>query len=175
MIRRAINRGVSKERLVRAFGVNLSAINRRIHLLEGIRPDAITWLLGTQFTPDVPRVLRNIKAVWQVEVVELMVANNTITAEHVDTLIKITPPERRIDFRSAERDKQLAPIEKIVKLDKEMSQVQTQYEDAEENYWADLFNQLVAKDYLTKLLGNDAVKATSPATKSKSSSISTWW
>ena len=36
MIRRAIDRGVSKERLARAFGVNLSSINRRINLLEGI-------------------------------------------------------------------------------------------------------------------------------------------
>jgi hypothetical protein len=41
MIRRAIDRGVSKERLARAFNVNLSAINRRINLLEGICPEAI--------------------------------------------------------------------------------------------------------------------------------------
>jgi len=40
MIRRAIDRGVSKERLARAFNLNLSAINRRINLLEGICPDA---------------------------------------------------------------------------------------------------------------------------------------
>ena len=36
MIRRAIDRGVSKDRLARAFNVNLNAINRRINLLEGI-------------------------------------------------------------------------------------------------------------------------------------------
>ena len=42
MIRRAIDRGVSKERLARAFNVNLSSINRRINLLEGICPEAIT-------------------------------------------------------------------------------------------------------------------------------------
>jgi hypothetical protein len=47
----------------------------------------------------------------------------------------------------------------IVKLEKEMSQVQTQYKDAEENYGSDLLNLVVAKGYLTKLLGNDAVKS----------------
>ena len=57
MIRRAIDRGVSKERLARAFGVNLSSINRRISLLEGICPDAIARLQDKQFTPDVTRVL----------------------------------------------------------------------------------------------------------------------
>jgi hypothetical protein len=42
----------------------------------------------------------------------------------------------------------LAPIEQIVKLEKEMSQVQTQYKDAEENYGSDLLNLVVAKGYV---------------------------
>ena len=40
-----------------------------------------------------------------------------------------------------------------------MSQVQTQYKDAEQNYGTDLLNLVVAKGYLTKILANDAVKA----------------
>jgi len=76
-----------------------------------------------------------------------------------DALLKATPPEQRTDFKPTERDKQLAPIEQIVKLEKEMSQVQTQYKDAEENYCSDLLNLVVAKGYLTKLLGNNAVKS----------------
>ena len=99
------------------------------------------------------------KAARQVEAVELMVASNTITVAHADALLKATPPEQRTDFKPSERDKQLAPIEQIVKLEKEMSQVQTQYKDAEENYGSDLLNLVVAKGYLTKLLGNDAVKS----------------
>ncbi len=159
MIRRAIDRGVSKERLARAFGVNLSSINRRINLLEGICPDAIARLQDKQFTPDVTRVLRNMKAARQVEAVELMVASNTITVAHADALLKATPPEQRTDYKPTERDKQLAPIEQIVKLEKEMSQVHTQYQEAESSYGSDLLNLVVAKGYLTKLLGNDAVKS----------------
>lgn len=88
-----------------------------------------------------------------------MVASNTITVAHADALLKATPPEQRTDFKPTERDKQLAPIEQIVKLEKEMSQVQTQYKDAEENYGSDLLNLVVAKGYLIKLLGNEAVKS----------------
>ncbi|MCF8176943.1 MAG: hypothetical protein K9J74_00395 [Sulfuritalea sp.] len=40
-----------------------------------------------------------------------------------------------------------------------MSQVQTQYKDAEENYGSNLLNLVVAKGYLTKLLCNEAVKS----------------
>ena len=47
MIRRAIDRGVSKERLARAFNVNLSSINRRINLLSGICPEANALLKAT--------------------------------------------------------------------------------------------------------------------------------
>ncbi len=133
--------------------------NLQVQLLEGICPEAIARLQDKQFTPDVTRVLRNMKAARQVEAVELMVARNTITVAHADALLKATPPEQRTDFKPTERDRQLAPIEQIVKLEKEMSQVQTQYKDAEENYGSDLLNLVVAKGYLTKLLGNDAVKS----------------
>ncbi|WP_412478045.1 hypothetical protein [Azonexus sp. IMCC34839] len=44
MTRNAIDRGVRKERLARAVGVNLNSINRRINLLEGICPEAIVQL-----------------------------------------------------------------------------------------------------------------------------------
>ena len=59
---RAIDHGVSKERLARTFNVNLSSINQSINLLEGICPEAIKLLQDHQFTPDVTCVLRNMKA-----------------------------------------------------------------------------------------------------------------
>jgi hypothetical protein len=117
MIRRAIDQGVSKERLARAFNVNLSSINRRINLLEGICPEAIELLQDKQFTPDVTRILRNMKAARQVEAVELMVASNTITVAHAEALLKATPPEQRTDLKPAEREKKTAPIEQIEKLE----------------------------------------------------------
>jgi ParB-like chromosome segregation protein Spo0J len=158
MLRRAIDRGVSRERLARAFNVNLSAINRRVNLLEGICPEAIDLLQDKQFSPVVTRILRNMKVARQVEAVELMVSSNTITVAHADALLKATPPELRTDVRPLERDKS-SSIEQLVKLEKEMSQVQTQYKDAEQNYGSDLLNLVVAKGYLTKLLVNDAVKS----------------
>ena len=159
MIRRAIDRGVSKERLARAFNVNLSSINRRINLLEGICPEAIDLLQDKQFTPDVTRILRNMKAARKVEAVELMIASNSITVAHAEALLKATPPEQRTDVKPAEREKKTAPIEQIEKLEKEMSQVQEKYQEAGSSYGSDLLNLVVAKGYLTKLLANGAVKS----------------
>jgi hypothetical protein len=39
MLRRAIDRGVSKERLARAFNLDISSIDKRINLLEGVGPE----------------------------------------------------------------------------------------------------------------------------------------
>jgi len=52
-----------------------------------------------------------------------------------------------------------APIEQIEKLEKEMSQEQESYTQAEQNYGSDLLNLVVAKGYRTKLLANEAVKS----------------
>ena len=63
--------------------------------MEGICPEAIALLQDKQFTPDMTRVLRNMKAARQVEAVELMIASNTITVVHAEALLKATTYEQR--------------------------------------------------------------------------------
>lgn len=155
MLRRAIDKGVSKERLVRAFNINLSAINSRINLLHGICPKAVELLQDHQFTPDVTRHLRKMKAARQIEAVELMIAANSITAAHAEALLKVTPPEQRTDYKPPQPEQPKGdPLEQIVKFEYEMSQVQEKYKHAEENYGSELLNLVVAKGYLKKLMEN---------------------
>ena len=158
MLKRALAMGVSKERLARAFNLKPGALDRRISLLEGVCASAIALLQDVQFAPEVTKVLRSMKAARQVESVELMLASKTISVAHAQALLKATPPEQRNDLRHHKKVKE-APLEQIVKLEKEMRQVQTQYKAAEANYGADLLNLVMARAYLTKLLGNTAVKS----------------
>jgi len=58
-----------------------------------------------------------------VEAVELMLASSSITVAHAEALLKATPPEQRADLKPEDKDKKTAPIEQLVKLEKEMSQV----------------------------------------------------
>ena len=92
-------------------------------MLDGIAPQAIALLQDQQFTPDVTRILRNMKPARQVEAVELMVASGTISVAHADALLKATPPEQRADVPPPERDSKTAPMEQLVKLEKEMISV----------------------------------------------------
>jgi len=140
--------------------VNLSTINSRINLLHGICPKAVEILQDHQFTPDVTRHLRKMKAARQIEAVELMIASNSITPAHVDALLKATPPEQRMDYTQPKpQEPKGDPLEQIVRLEREMNQVQEKYKDAEQNYGSELLNLVVAKGYLSKLLANEAVRA----------------
>ncbi|WP_282958138.1 plasmid partitioning protein RepB C-terminal domain-containing protein [Roseinatronobacter thiooxidans] len=160
MLRRAIDKGASKDRLARAFNVNLSTINRRINLLHGICPHATELLNDHQFTPDVPRHLRKMKAARQIEAVELMIAANSITAAHADALLKATPPEQRTDYTPPKPEEpKRYPLAQIVRLEREMNTMQEKYKAAENSYGSELLNLVVAKGYLTKLVGNEAVQS----------------
>jgi len=84
-----------------------------------------------QFTPDVTRQLREMKAARQIEAVELMVTANTITAAHADALVKATPPEQRTDYKPPHPEQPKGdPLEQIVKLECEICQVQEKYKHA---------------------------------------------
>lgn len=67
------------------------------------------------------------KAARKLEAVELMVASNAIPVAHEESLLKATPPEQRADVQPPERDNKTAPMEQLVKLEKEMSQVAATY------------------------------------------------
>ena len=51
------------------------------------------------------------------------------------------------------------PLEQIVKLERETNNVQEKDKDAEKSYGSELLNLVVAKGYLTKLVGNAAVRS----------------
>ena len=106
------------------------------------------------------RHLRKMKAARQIEAVELMIAANTITSAHADALLKATPPEQRNDYTPTRPEQPKGdPLEQIVRLEREMSQVQEKYKHAEDNYGSELLNLVVAKGYLRKVMENEAVRS----------------
>jgi hypothetical protein len=157
MLRRAIDRGVSKERLARAFNLDIRSIDKRVNLLEGVTAGAVVLLRDQQFNPEVARVLRKMRPERQVEAVELMIAANAITVTYAEALLTATPPEQLADNLPPKLKPAVTP-EQMAKLEREMDKVQGQYQQVEQTYGADLLHLTVAKGYLTRLLANDAVK-----------------
>lgn len=151
MIRRAIERGVSLERLAKALSVDTTQIVKKMNLLEGICPEAVDLLRDRQFSPELVRALRKMKPTRQVECVELMIAANNITVSYAEALLVATPTARLVDGKKPAK---LTGVthEQMAKMEREMSNLQEQYKIVEQTYGQDVLNLVLAKGYLVKLL-----------------------
>jgi ParB-like chromosome segregation protein Spo0J len=156
MIRRAIQRGVTSERLAKALSVDQRTIERKATLLEGICPEAAELLKDRQFPTDISRVLRKMKPTRQVECVELMVSANTITISYIEAMLAATPAAMLVEGKKPAKLTGLSQ-EQMAKMEREMSNLQGQYKMVEQTYGQDVLNLVLAKGYLAKLLENKSV------------------
>ena len=156
MIRRAIQRGVTPERLAKALSVDARTITRKMTLLDGICPEAAELLKDRQFATDISRVLRKMKPTRQVECVELMVSANTVTVAYAEAMLVATPAEMLVEGKKPAKLSGLTQ-EQMAKMEREMSNLQGQYKMVEQTYGQDVLNLVLARGYLAKLLENKQV------------------
>jgi ParB-like chromosome segregation protein Spo0J len=156
MIRRAIDRGVSPDRLAKVLSVDVSQILKKMNLLDGICTEAADMLKDRQFSVEISRVLRKMNSTRQVECVELMIAANTVTVAYAEAMLVATPEEFLVE---AKKTLKLTGVtqEQMAKMEREMANLQGQYKMVEQNYGQDVLNLVLAKGYLTKLLENPTV------------------
>jgi len=156
MIRRAVERGVSSERLANALSVDVSQIAKKLSLLEGICPEAAELLKDRQFSAELARVIRKMKPTRQVECVELMISANTLTVAYAEALLVATPEEALVGGR---KPRKLAGVtaDQMARMEREMASLQGQYRLVEQSYGQDVLNLVLARSYLTKLVENARV------------------
>lgn len=156
MIRRAVARGVTPEKLAKALDVDISHILKKLSLLDGICPEAAELLRDQNFSPNLGAVLRKLKPTRQVECVELMVRANNITVSYAQALLAATPVNMLV---GEVKPKKLAGVsaDQMAKMEREMGNLQEQFKLAEQSYGQDILNLVLAKGYLAKLMANEAI------------------
>jgi hypothetical protein len=100
MIRRAIDRGVSSEKVANTLGVDVSLIHKKATMLDGICDEAIEMLKDRQFSTNVTAVLKRMKPMRQVQCVELMIDCNKFTSDYANALLALTPPDMLVEART---------------------------------------------------------------------------
>ena len=90
MIVRAIERGVSEDKLARALDVDVAAIRRRRTLLSGIAPEVVDLLRDKSINPGTLDVLRKMRPMRQIEAAEVMTAAANYTASYAKALLAAT-------------------------------------------------------------------------------------
>jgi hypothetical protein len=155
MLHAAVAKGVSKERLAQALNIDISSLLKKLKLLDGICPEAVELLRDRQFSPEISRILRKMKATRQVECIDLMLSANSLTVNYAEALLATTPTDLLIGGEKP--DMKGVTAEQMVRMEREMENLQGQYKLIEDSYADDVLNLVVAQGYLGKLLANDAV------------------
>jgi len=156
MIRRAVDRGVTPARLAKSLELDVELITKKINLLDGICAEAVRLLRDKHFSANISPVLRKLKPTRQVECVELMVATNNITVPYAQALLAATHSSLLVNEGMQKKIKGVTP-EQMLKMEREMANLEGQFKLIEQSYGQDVLNLVLAKGYLTKLLGNEAV------------------
>ena len=156
MLRRAVERGMKPERLAKALSVDVSLIHKKVSLLDGICPEAVEMLKDQHFPAGLGSVLRRMKPTRQVECVELMLTANNMTVAYAEALFAATPPHLVVGEKRA-RKLPGVTAEQMVKMEREMGNLQGQLKVVEKSYGQDVLLLVLARGYLGKLIDNRAV------------------
>lgn len=157
MIRRAVERGVSPSRLAKVMCVPESQILERMNMLDGICREVVEMLKDRRFSIELSKILRRMVPLRQVECVELMLSANNLSVGYARALQSVTPPDQLIGRAKHKKKHKGVTQEQMAKMEREMSNVQTQYKLAEQSYGEDMLNLVLTRGYVVKLTENARV------------------
>ena len=156
MLRRAVERGVTPNRLAKALNVDVSHIHKKVNLLDGICPEAVEMLKDLHFAANLGSVLRKMKPTRQVECIELMLTANNMTVAYAEALLAATPPPLLVG-ETKPRKLRGVTADQMAKMEREMGNLQGQLKLVEKSYGQDVLLLVLARGYLAKLIDNKAV------------------
>ena len=153
MILKAVERGVSEERIARALNVNVNEIRRKRRLLEGICPEAAEILKDKHVPINTFAQFKKMAPMRQIEAAELMVAMNKYTVPYAKSLLAATPQDQLADVEKRKIVKGLTD-DQMALMERESANLEREFKMAEQSYGTDHLDLVLAKGYLAKLLGN---------------------
>jgi len=156
MFRCAVERGVTVERLAKALNVDISLIQKKVNLLDGICSEAIEMLKDQHFSANLGAVLRKMKPMRQIECVELMMTTNNMTVAYAEALFAATPQNLLVSETKPRKIRGIT-AEQMAKMEREMGNIQGQLKLVEKSYGQDVLLLVLARGYLDKLVNNKAV------------------
>ena len=156
MIMKAIDSGVSEERIAKALNVDIARIRKQRDLLAGICAEAVSLLRDKPITAGALRALRKVKPLRQIEVAELTISVGNFTPLYVYALIAATPKHLLVEAHLDKKTGGITP-EDMARMQREMESLEQGIKGVEESYGPNMLNLVLGRGYLAKLLGNNRV------------------
>jgi hypothetical protein len=156
MILQAIEREVPEERLARALNIDIRTLRQKKRALHGMCPEAIEILKDKPVSLGVFSILRRMLPLRQIEAAEMMVGMNRYSKGYVQALLAATPDNQLVPDGKPKAPKALTR-EQVQLMERETAQLDREIKIAEQSYGPDHLRIVLARAYLTKLIGNARV------------------
>ena len=156
MIMKAIERGVSEERLAKALNVDVASIKQKRRLLDGRCGEVANILKDKHIAIQALAELRKLAPLRQIEATELMVAMNKYTLGYAKSLVAATPQDQLAEGYKPKRVRGLTS-EQVALMERETANLDREFRIAEQSYGTDHLDLVIASGYIGKLLGNAKV------------------
>lgn len=156
MILKAIERGVSEEKIAAALDLNPRSIQRKVKLLDGICPEAVAILKDKACTAAVFITLRKMIPLRQIEAAELMVNANNYSVAYISAILAGTPQAQLVEANKPKRINGVTP-QAVARMEKELARLQEGIKQIQDTYGQDHLQLTVLRGYVAKLLGNARV------------------
>ena len=157
MIVKALAKGVPEARLAAALNMDVAQIRQRRTLLEGICPEVVDALKTRAVNRGVFVALRKMRAVRQIEVVELMTMAGNVTVSYAKVLLAGTRPADLVNPERTKKTPGMTP-EQIDRMQREMEAVQSDFKTVEEAFGPNVLNLVVATGYVGSLIRNAEIQ-----------------
>jgi hypothetical protein len=156
MIVKAVNNGVSPERLAVVLNMPLRVVQASMNLLKGIHPDAAELLKDKNICPKALRLFKRVNGNRQIEMAEMMVTMNNYVAGYAEALVLGTAKHQLVN---PDEPKQKAGMsaDDIARMESEMESLERDLKAVTDNYTENMFTLQTAQTYIKSLLKNAKV------------------
>jgi ParB-like chromosome segregation protein Spo0J len=156
MIVKAVQSGVSEEKLARALNLDIGTIRNKKNLLEGICPEAVELLKDKAVPEPVFKVLRKMLAPRQIIAAMLMNDQNKFNCNYAKALLDATPANQLVNKGKPKKETP-AILARQARLEEESLALSTEIGSLKEQYGSAMIDVTSMQAYLKRLVGNEAV------------------
>ena len=156
MILKAVERGVSEERIAKTLNVDLKTIRQKVRMLDGICPEVVEILKDKHVPINTFRIIKRMATLRQIEAAELMVAMNKYALSYAESLLAATPQAQLAESHKPKALRGLTE-DQMALMERESANLEREFKIAEQSYGTDHLDLVLASGYLAKLLSNARV------------------
>lgn len=156
MIVKALQSGVSEEKLASALNLDKHTLRNKRFLIEGVCPEAVDLLKDKAVTERVFRVLKKMRAPRQIAVAMLMNDQNKFTSSYAKALLEATPTHQLVN-EGKTKNYNPAILARQARLEEESIALSSEIGSLKEQYGTAMIDMTAMQAYLKRLLGNEAV------------------